>query len=380
MRTNPPNKETVSGRAQVAGSGFGVGLARLSGLLFWLLILAACGPSGGNPTGPEEVMPTGSSDAPVLRSSLQLAQLPITYSAVTHLADALGYFSEEGLDCQVVSVPAGPDVVTALRGQSASAADVGAIAVTPVITMIAAGADPVVIATTLRSDHQVAVVTFESSGISEDPATLRGKRVGVVRNTNGDIYLSRLLSRGGLTEQDITSVNGRPSDLKLLLLQGDLDAAVLWDPFVAQALREYGDRRASGGTQDRGEARALIDPSIHTLAFNVVTMSNKLASNREELVSFLRATIRAEDFISQDPVAAEELLRTWLGLVPGYLDNLMSTTQFHVYLDVPQMMQWMREELEWYRSEHPDTAIPEDLSPYIDSSLLREIDPSRVSE
>jgi ABC-type nitrate/sulfonate/bicarbonate transport system substrate-binding protein len=358
MRTNPPNKETVSGRAQVAGSGFGVGLARLSGLLFWLLILAACGPSGGNPTGPEEVMPTGSSDAPVLRSSLQLAQLPITYSAVTHLADALGYFSEEGLDCQVVSVPA----------------------VTPVITMIAAGADPVVIATTLRSDHQVAVVTFESSGISEDPATLRGKRVGVVRNTNGDIYLSRLLSRGGLTEQDITSVNGRPSDLKLLLLQGDLDAAVLWDPFVAQALREYGDRRASGGTQDRGEARALIDPSIHTLAFNVVTMSNKLASNREELVSFLRATIRAEDFISQDPVAAEELLRTWLGLVPGYLDNLMSTTQFHVYLDVPQMMQWMREELEWYRSEHPDTAIPEDLSPYIDSSLLREIDPSRVSE
>ena len=150
--------------------------------------------------------------------ALRFAQLPITYSAVTHIADANGLYEAEGLDCRTISVPAGPDVVTAIRGTGGGSAHGGGIAITPVVTMVAAGDTPVILATTLSSNVRVRLVTFTESGITEDPATLRGHKIGVVLGTVGEIYLARLLGLGGLSISDVATVNGRPADLRNLCL------------------------------------------------------------------------------------------------------------------------------------------------------------------
>ena len=313
-----------------------------------------------------------------VRPILRVAQLPISYSAVTYLAEAKGYFKGEGLDYQSISVPAGPDVVSALKGSGGASADGGMIAITPVITMIGAGADPVVLATTLTSNRQAKLVTFSRTGITEAPASLRGKRIGVTRNTNGDIYLSRLLRKGKLTPKDVTLVNGRPSDLRGLLLRGSLDAAVLWDPFVIQSEREYRAQAVAGKVQNRGEPRVFVDPTLHTLAFNIVSTRSKLLRNREAWTKMLRATIRAEEYIRQHPKEAQTTLEKWLKLQPGDLGDFFATTEFRVGLNVPQVKKWMREELKWLRENRPDAKNPADLSAYLDPSLLSAIDPKRV--
>ena len=311
---------------------------------------------------------------------LRFAQLPITYSVVTYIAEANGYFKEEGLDYSSISLPTGPDVVTALKGNNGTAAGAGGIAITPVVTMIAGGGHPIILATTLTSSRQVKLVTFSGTRITSIPSTLRGKRIGVTRNTNGDLYLSRLLKKGGLTNKDVTLVSGRPADLRRLLLQGDIDAAVLWDPFVVQAVREYRHQIAQNKVISRGQPEVLVDPSLATLAFNIVTTDNKLDQNRDQMVRMLRATIKAEIFIHRNPKQAQALVEQWLKLQPGDLTDFFSTTEFEVYLNVPQTKVWMRSELAWVHGNHPDTRIPADLSPFIDASVLKSVDPSRVKE
>lgn len=311
---------------------------------------------------------------------LLFAQISITYSAVTFIAEKNGYLKEEGLNYSSVSEPAGPDVVTALKGTGSNAANAGGIAITPVITMIGAGDHPVVLATTLTSNRQVKLVTFSQTGITEDPATLKGKRIGVTRNTNGDVYLSRLLRKGGIRAQDATLVDGRPSELKRSLLRGDVDAAILWDPFVVQAIREYRGEVTAKNIKSRGEPEMFVDPTLATLAFNIVTTQEKLANNREQLILMLRALIKAEGFMRQNPKEAQSLLEKWLGLQTGDLDDFFSTTEFHVYLDTAQTKQWMKEELAWLRENRSDTKVPNDLSSFVDASLLKSVDASRVKE
>lgn len=313
-------------------------------------------------------------------STIHLAQLPITYSSVTHLAESRGYTDEENLDCVIVSVPAGPDVMTALRARASSAPGAGTIAVTPVISMIAAGDEPVVLATTLFSNRAVRLVTFEETGVTEDATTLKGKSVGIVRNTVGDIYLSRLLAKAGLTQKDVRLVHGRPNELKALLVRGDLDAATLWDPFIKQTIREYGREVSAGNVGDRGEAKVHVDPELYTLSFNIVTTRQKLDANRAALRRLLQANIRAAEYITGNRAAAQRELEQWLGLREGDLDVFMRTTEFRVSLDVPVMKRWMSEEMAWLKAIRPDSKIPENFDAYVDSSLLRGIDPSRVTE
>lgn len=314
--------------------------------------------------------------APQSSEPFSFAELPITYSAVTHIAEARSCFSADGLPYASVAVPAGPDVVNALKSTAGSSPQAGGIAITPVITMVAAGDEPVVIATTLQSNRQAKLVTFAGAGVSDNPATLRGKRIGVTRNTNGDIYLSRLLKKGGLTENDATLVNARPAELSALLVKGTIDAAILWDPFVVQTTREYAKQPAAG--LGRGEVRVFVDPTLHTLAFNVVTTRAKATSHRDALVRLLRGSVCAEQYIAEHRLDAQRELERWLKLQDGDLDDFFATTQFHVQLNLPQVATWMREELGWLRERNPQTAVPADLERYINPTFLAAIDSSRI--
>jgi len=330
-------------------------------LVLFIFILSGC---TKNPTGEKE---------------LTCTELPIAYSAVTHMAYDKGFISEEGLDYKLISVPAGPDVVTALRSGGDKAADCGTIAITPVITMIGGGGHPVVLATIMKSNQRVQLIAHLTSGITEDPTTLKGKKLGYVARTVGEVYLSKLLEKGGLSEKDVTLINGKPADLKALFLRGDIDAAILWEPFVAQAVRESKNQEGEKGDM-LGDPVVYVDPTLYTLRFNIVTTEEKLHEKREQILKFLRASIKAGYFIEENPKEARKLTEDWLKLGGSDLDGFFETTSFRVYLNVPEIKTAMNDELEWLRNRQPDTTVPKDLSPYVDASLLKSIAPDRVKE
>jgi sulfonate transport system substrate-binding protein len=306
-----------------------------------------------------------------LAAPVKMAELSIAYSALSRIAAILGFIDSEKADVEILPVLMGPDAVGQLR--SPAGAQLATIAVTPVVTMIGAGADPVVLATTLTSKRQVQLVTFEHTGITDDPKTLRGKRIGRVRNTVGEIYLTRLLERSGLRQSDVELVHASPSDLVNLLVRSDLHAAVLWDPFPVHVKRRYGQ---SG--KNELDVRVFIDESLYTLAFNIVSTKAKLRGNEESVKRLLLALLKAEGHFRKEPHDAQIKLEGWLGLSMGDLDHFMRTTNFRVELDQSRMERWLVEEMTWLKSVDTVKHAPLNMAPYIDASFLRAVAPDRV--
>jgi ABC-type nitrate/sulfonate/bicarbonate transport system substrate-binding protein len=368
---------------------------RYNALLVAVLMLVlpwACGPSTPEqppPTSSPAVQPESTpSSSPVdgptdtdlaNHLSLRFAQLPISYSILTHVAETGGYYAQVGLAYELVSAPEDADVIASLRSKTTDAAIAGGISITPVAKMIAAGDAPVIIATTMTSAAHANLLTFAQTGITGDPSTLRGKRIGVTRDTICEIYLSRLLAQTALSESDVIVVTGGPADLQTFLLRGDVDAAIIAGPYKMQIMRKYIQLLSRSRARDRGRLTSYVDPHLCTLAFNIVTTRAKLTANRPALVRMLRALIQAEVHIRAQRSEVQGELAHWLEVWPDDLDHLFETSEFRVALYPAQIRKLLREGLTRLKQRDPKTIVPDDVSPFVDTSLLLEIDTSRVS-
>jgi sulfonate transport system substrate-binding protein len=83
----------------------------------------------------------------------------------------------------------------------------------------------------VRHDSPLAVV-----------ADLRGKRVAVNRGANAHYLLLRALEEVGLSSSDVEVVFAAPEQGRALFEGGQVDAWVIWDPWLAAAERGVGAR------------------------------------------------------------------------------------------------------------------------------------------
>ncbi len=311
-------------------------------------------------------------------NDFRYAEFVNVHSSHSHLALAQGFTEEEGLNFTSIGVPAGPDVIASLRSTSASAADAGNLAPEPVAAMIGAGDVPIIVGTAQTSNLSVRMVTFAGNGVTDDASTLSGKSIGVTLDTVGETYMTRLLASGGLTTSDVKVVNGRPSELVSALIRGDIEAAILWDPFTSQAQRIYAEQVDKSEIGDRGELAIYLDPELLALRIHVVTTADRLPENRENIVRMLRALIRTEAYIEGNRADAQTTVETWLGLETGDLTDFFDGTDFRVTLNETEIKADLNDILERLAAKQPSTVVPDNLDVYIDTSLLSEIDPDRV--
>ena len=79
---------------------------------------------------------------------------------------------------------------------------------------------------------------------------MKGKRVGLPLGTVVEFYLGRSLLLNGLSMKDITPVNLLPSQMADAMVNGDIDAAVVWEPYVTQ-IEERAPTRPQNGWSNR---------------------------------------------------------------------------------------------------------------------------------
>lgn len=313
-------------------------------------------------------------------TTVNFAEFKNPLSSVSHIAYVQGFTAQRGINLHPISVESGPDVIASLKSSSNTAAQTGNLAVEPIAAMIAAGSDPVVLATAITSSDHVKIVTFQSTGITSDPTTLKGKRIGVVLDTIGETYLDRLLKLGGLERSEVILINSRPSEIRAALIRGDIDAGVLWDPFMQQAVRLYQQGVKSGTVVNRGQPVVLVNSKIFTTYLNIVTTRKYLTPSRPALVALLRSMIDAETFISSNQFGASTMIEDWLGLERGDLREFFGTAKFEVRLDTPALKGELLGVLQHLAANDKTTTVPSNLAPFVDTSLLEEINPKLVNE
>ncbi|KVG77366.1 sulfonate ABC transporter substrate-binding protein [Burkholderia ubonensis] len=151
--------------------------------------------------------------------------------------------ASQGVAVEWLEFPAGPQL---LEGLNAGAIDVGTVGETPPIFAQAAGVDFVYIGSEPPAPRGEAIVVPSDSPI-RSVVQLRGKKVALNKGSNVHYLLVKALEHAGLAYADIQPVYLTPADARAAFVQRNVDAWVIWDPYLAAAERQLNARAIANG-------------------------------------------------------------------------------------------------------------------------------------
>lgn len=200
------------------------------------------------------------------------------------VAQSEGYFAEEDITLEAVKFTSGRRALEALIGGQL---DVAFMAEYPV-SIAALRDQPFGTFTTLSRYTANRVISKASIGF-EDPTSLEGKKIGTTMGSNTQFFTEALLTKFGVNAEVI---NVSPPDIVPALARGDIDAGIMFPDFYPAAEKALGD--------DYREFR-----SDAYIAWFVLSATPEMLNDRpDELAAFVRALVKAEEFIETNPEGA----------------------------------------------------------------------------
>ncbi len=259
----------------------------------------------------------GVSDGPV--------SLPI------YVADAHGLFKEQGLDVRLLECRSGRECYRALADGKLEVATSSELLVA---VGSATRADLAILATISASAYQIKLVARRGTQLAEAPQ-IRGKRVATVMGSSAQYFLDNWLVFNDIDPRTVTVVPESPEAIVAALEQRDVDAIAVWEPLASVA-----------ATALRGEAVTFASPRVYTQHFNLVADRATIARREPELVKLLRALIRAQRLIADDPAAAADLLAARLHVSRATAVKAMADQDFRIRLD-QSLVTTMQSQARW---------------------------------
>lgn len=295
---------------------------------------------------------------------LSIAVSTTPHTALLHLAQAKGFFAEEGLDLSMQLVSHGKAALDLL---AQGKADLAAAAEVPFVIAVLKGEPLGIAATVLSVSSEMAIVARRDRAISM-PADLIGKRVGVTFGTSGDYYLWAFLTRNKLLPERVTMVDVPPGQIAEQLAGGSIDAATVWEPLRSKA-------QAALGTQ----AVAFNESNAYTVTHVVIGRNNFLKQRAGAIEKFVRAVVKAEQFNRIHPHEAQALVAPVLKLDAAALQSSWRELDFTVNLRQSHLIA-LEDQARWAitRGYAPRQPVPNFL-PHLYLDALLSVSPERVT-
>lgn len=243
-------------------------------------------------------------------------------SALLWIADKNGYFEPRGLEVTLKVYQAGKfavDEVLAGKIDLAACADF----VFAVVTL--SGSDLRCLGTIAEADiHEV--IARQDRGLNR-PQDLRGKKIGVTRETSGEFFLATFLNFNGIAPEEVELVNSKPYDLKEALAGGAVDAVMAWEPNVSEIKARLGDKSIAWPGQSGQKFFWLL-----------VGADKVIKTKPQALVRLFQALGQAEDFTKKNPEAAKAMVTQRLEFDPAYINHMWPKGRFALSLDQPLLL------------------------------------------
>ncbi|RFS87406.1 ABC transporter substrate-binding protein [Actinomadura spongiicola] len=165
-----------------------------------------------------------------------------------------------------------------LEGVNAGSVDFGSVGNTPPVFAAAAKARIVIVGATESRVTGQGIVVPKGSTLRA-PAELKGKKVAVAKGSSAHYHLLSVLTKNGLSFDDIEPQYLQPSDALTALTGGRVDAWATWEPYTAQAELNNG-------------ARVLVDGTGYTNGYGFQVTSRTTLKNE-------RRAAALKDFLSR---------------------------------------------------------------------------------
>ena len=159
-------------------------------------------------------------------------------------------------------------------------------------------------------------------------------------------------------------------------MQGDIDVMACWEPYVANAARSGGRLYFTGSQSYVEDAQTPKDVNWLYLATGLTTSGDFLEEAPNTLKAMMRAMIRANEIIINDPAAAVDPIARGLGIPTDGLEGILKANDYRPDLDqrlatgYPDYIKWAVER------GFLDEFVP--LDDIVDTSLLSEVAPGSV--
>ncbi len=284
-------------------------------------------------------------------------------STLVHVAVAKGYFAEEGLEVQSLMHTYGK---AALQSAIDNKADFATVAETPVMFSVLKGEKIFVLANIEASNRNNAVVARKDAGINK-VGDLQGKRIGYIPGTTSDFFLDSLLTANGYTRKDIQPVSLKPEEMQNGIMTKKVDAVCIWNYPLTQIYRQLGTNGI-----------LFFDQAIYTETFNIAARQDYVQKNPETVKRFLRALIKAENFVAKNPDEAQNIMATATKIDSSLIRDVWNAFNYHVVLD-QRLLITLEDEARWAMKNKltEQTVMPDYLS-YIHRDSLLAVKPEAI--
>jgi NitT/TauT family transport system substrate-binding protein len=213
------------------------------------------------------------------------------------LAQAKGYFAEEGVDVRLIELSSLGDSRRAYeRGQVD-----GFFGTVVEVLLSGDQGDRRPIITMLVDYSDGADVIVARQGIP-DIAGLRGKRVAVESGSINVVVLARALAGEGMDSSEVTPVYEPQLDMARSFVEGRIDAAVCYPPTSIEIVKS--------GAGVIYSSKAIPGVIADVLAFDSATIKDRSA----DVAAFQRAFFRAQEFALTHPDEAYALMAAREGI------------------------------------------------------------------
>lgn len=224
---------------------------------------------------------------------MKLAVADVVYSAPALVAEAKGYFAQEGLALEIQHFKLGR---ICLEKMLAGEVDFATASDVSVLLALMNRNEFDILATIAMSDGDNQMVFAKGRGIVV-PADLRGKRIGVLKGTSAHYFVDSFLLFHGINPSEVTHV---PMDIKSVgqeMERGEVDAAGFLSSQMPEVLRRM-----------KGKVTVAEAVPVYTGTFNLLGQSASGRASDADAKKILQALRRAEQFIKAEPVQSQMIV------------------------------------------------------------------------
>jgi len=296
-------------------------------------------------------------------TAVRFASVPAIVEAPSHVAFQKKYFNEQGLD---LSIEINPDGKTSLTHLFEGTVDIAAVMGTPVVYSSFDRSDFYIIA---KMEHAKihSAIARKDSGIT-GKNSIKGKRIAVMLGTSGHFFLDSWLIFNQLTPSEVDLVNLNGPEAVKAIEKGDVDAMFYWFPFPNMAKKVLGDIGFE------------LSSNHHVPGSWVIVVKKDYAHKNPEIIKrFLKAILKAVNFIEKEPEASMRIHSSLSGVDASILSNIFTQMDFRLCLDQELLLD-LEDQACWI-IRYGYTAhkkVPNYLN-YIYPDILKAVNPEAVT-
>ncbi len=197
---------------------------------------------------------------------------------------------------------------------------------------------------------------------------LEGKSVGFPQGTSAQYVYETFLNSNGI-EGKVNAVSLTPPNLQPSMVRGDIDAMVIWQPFLQKLIQTNPQKfYLMKGSDD-----------VMRVVYMVVTTESYIKSNREGVKHLLKTLIQSTEKLNTKDPEYLQMLSNKTNIDIATLNKLLPLFDYNIKLD-NTIIKTLQKLSIWAESSGlaKPNVLKQDWNQFIDPSILKEIAPENV--